>query len=230
MTGVPHTEWPPKGAITPIHGLVLEDLKKNKSSLASIEAVACDARSRTPGTLDIFLYHKWDKANPIGIVALTDSNYTKLVPFLQELENAGEDALESETAFVEPPCPYETQKIPYDHVILTCAHVKRDMRCGYCGSLLYDQFTQEIEKRGLKKVFAGRVSHVGGHGFAGNVIVYPEGAWYGYIRPADVPRIFDDHMDKGVLLVDKLRGKMGLSKTEAAELAANLAKAASSAN
>lgn len=220
MVGTPHTEWPAKGPITPIHGAILSLLKEHKAELPNISSVACDARCRDSGTMDIFLFHKWDKTHPIGFVGISEATVDKLVPYIQALETAGDDAADSGTSFVAPDSPYEVLPIPYDTLILTCAHVQRDMRCGYCGSLLHDQIVAEVDKRGLKgKVFTGRVSHVGGHAFAGNVIVYPEGAWYGYVRPADVPRIFDEHIGKGALLMDKLRGILGLSKSENAAIA-----------
>ncbi len=41
--------------------------------------------------------------------------------------------------------------------------------------------------------------------------MFPEGTWYGYIKPADVDRILDDHIASGKLLTEKLRGRMGLT-------------------
>ena len=51
-------------------------------------------------------------------------------------------------------------------------------------------------------------SHVGGHKYAGNVIVYPEGVWYGYVRPDDAGRIVREHLARGRFVTDLLRGRM----------------------
>lgn len=57
--------------------------------------------------------------------------------------------------------------------VFVCAHGSRDMRCGVCGPVLIDKFNELIESRDLKdKVFVSGCSHVGGHKYAGNVIIF----------------------------------------------------------
>jgi len=223
MTGVPHTEWPAKGDVTPLHGLIVSTIKESKNDLAPVGTVACDMASLDPESMDVLVCHKWGNREPIFLRGITETTLNKLVPFLQDLESAGEDSIDSGSAFVAPIAPFQLRNTSYEHFIFCCAHVKRDMRCGYCGSKLADLIEEEIAKRGLKeKVMAARVSHVGGHAYAGNVLAYPIGTWYGYMRPADVPRLFDEHISSGKILADKLRGKVGLNKTENAELAKSL--------
>lgn len=61
--------------------------------------------------------------------------------------------------------------------VFVCAHASRDVRCGVCGPALIDKFNDEIEYRGLKdQVFVWACSHVGGHKYAGNVIIYCPGS------------------------------------------------------
>jgi (2Fe-2S) ferredoxin len=55
---------------------------------------------------------------------------------------------------------------------------------------------------------------VGGHEYAGNVLIYPGGNWYGYVTPADIPRIVDQHLVQGQIVWDLWRGRMGLSPQE----------------
>jgi (2Fe-2S) ferredoxin len=58
---------------------------------------------------------------------------------------------------------------------------------------------------------------VGGHKYAGNVIVYPEGVWYGYVRPDDAVRLVEEHLVEGRILEDLHRGRMlASSQREAA--------------
>lgn len=52
------------------------------------------------------------------------------------------------------------------------------------------------------------VSHIGGHKFAGNVIVYPGGIWYGRVQPCHVPAIIDETCVKGEVLQPLLRGSI----------------------
>ena len=75
--------------------------------------------------------------------------------------------------------------------ILVCAHGARDPRCGACGPLVAKALRTEVAARGLDTVRVHTSSHLGGHRFAGNVIILPAGTWYGYVTPADVPAVLD---------------------------------------
>lgn len=60
--------------------------------------------------------------------------------------------------------------------IFVCAHASRDVRCGVCGPVLMDKLNEEIELRGLKdQISVVACSHVGGHKYAGNVIIFCPG-------------------------------------------------------
>lgn len=63
--------------------------------------------------------------------------------------------------------------------MLVCAHSKRDFRCEQCGpklACMLQQVSSEVPVRVLKS------SHIGGHRWAGNVIVYPAGDWFGLVN------------------------------------------------
>jgi len=101
------------------------------------------------------------------------------------------------------------------HHLLVCVHAARDVRCGVCGPPLVEGFISALEARGLEnQVAVHRSSHVGGHKYAGNVLIYPGGDWYGYVTPADVPRIVDRHILEGEVVWDLWRGRLGLSQDE----------------
>ncbi|XP_039118447.1 uncharacterized protein LOC120254401 isoform X3 [Dioscorea cayenensis subsp. rotundata] len=105
--------------------------------------------------------------------------------------------------------------------VFVCAHGSRDRRCGLCGPVLVRKFREEIKSGDLHdQVSVHPCSHIGGHKFAGNVIIFSKkddkvtGDWYGYVSPDDVPTILEQHIGKG-RIVDRLwRGSMGLSKEE----------------
>lgn len=92
--------------------------------------------------------------------------------------------------------------------ILVCNHGARDQRCGACGPLVAAAFEEAIEAQGLDEVTVHRSSHVGGHRFAGNVLVYPSGTWYGYVRPDDVERVLAAHLDGDEPWAAHYRGEM----------------------
>lgn len=107
--------------------------------------------------------------------------------------------------------------------VFVCTHGRRDIRCGECGLPLQAALAAAIRDYGLTdEVVVRGSSHVGGHKFAGNVLVYPGGDWYGYVTPADAPRLVEQHLVGGGLVADLWRGRMGLSQPEQLELIASL--------
>lgn len=102
------------------------------------------------------------------------------------------------------------QPLTGQHVFV-CVHGRRDERCGQCGPPLAQRFKAELNNRGLSNVVAvRRTSHVGGHAFAGNVLIYPGGNWYGFVTPEDVPRLVENHLLEGKIVTDLWRGRMGM--------------------
>jgi (2Fe-2S) ferredoxin len=96
--------------------------------------------------------------------------------------------------------------------VFVCVHARRDERCGACGPPIVARFHAELAERGLgDKVFVHQSSHVGGHALAGNVLIYPGGDWYGRVTAGDVPRIIDRHLQRGQIVGDLWRGRMGLT-------------------
>lgn len=57
--------------------------------------------------------------------------------------------------------------------VFVCCHWSRDLRCGVCGPVVVSRFKEEIETHGLQgKVSVSPCSHIGGHKYAGNVIIF----------------------------------------------------------
>ena len=68
------------------------------------------------------------------------------------------------------------QEVLTGSFVFVCSHGSRDRRCGVCGPALIEKFRQEIELRGLSdQVLVKPCSHVGGHKYAGNLIIYGPG-------------------------------------------------------
>jgi hypothetical protein len=103
--------------------------------------------------------------------------------------------------------------------IFVCSHRRRDDRCGYCGPVIVDLMRQAIEKHPnrviheLVRVFP--CSHVGGHIYAGNVLVYNRkgGVCYGCFCPSDIEALLDsiatDPATVPPSLEARVRGRMG---------------------
>lgn len=92
--------------------------------------------------------------------------------------------------------------------VFVCTHAARDDRCGTCGPPLIEALKEALASRGVEDVTVRATSHVGGHKYAGNVLIYPEGVWYGYVAIADVPRIVDEHLGSGRVVHELTRGRM----------------------
>lgn len=79
--------------------------------------------------------------------------------------------------------------MPFHSVVLICSHRKRDKRCGVTSKYLVKAFESGLRRRNIYRSFddtrtasegglpsggtvVGCLSHIGGHKFAGNVIIY----------------------------------------------------------
>ncbi|KAI9741400.1 MAG: hypothetical protein M1834_003117 [Cirrosporium novae-zelandiae] len=127
--------------------------------------------------------------------------------------------------------PLVPRKCPHRAVILLCSHRTRDARCGQSAPLLKKEFERHLRHYGLYRdayderpggVAVYFISHVGGHKFAANVIIYrrgeewkidsnekviggegeeeaTQGIWLGRIRPEDC---------EGLIKYTVLKGKV----------------------
>ena len=76
--------------------------------------------------------------------------------------------------------------------VLICAHTKRDARCGYAGAVLADLAHQHLATQAAAHAVI-KISHIGGHAFAGNLAVYDSAGndWFGYATPANMQARLD---------------------------------------
>ncbi|KAH7089614.1 Sucrase/ferredoxin-like-domain-containing protein [Paraphoma chrysanthemicola] len=100
--------------------------------------------------------------------------------------------------------------------VLICGHGNRDSRCGILGPILQSSFESEFARRGIDADVA-QISHIGGHKYAGNVIIYlppglrenalaGAGIWYGRVGPENVEGVVEETIVKGRVVVELLRG------------------------
>jgi hypothetical protein len=130
--------------------------------------------------------------------------------------------------------------IKYSPTILICGHGGRDMRCGLMGPVLEAEFQRALQRRGfttdttashlvdgLNRATIGLISHIGGHKYAGNVIIYippgmttsssspsplaGKGIWYGRLEPKHVEGIVEETILHGRVVADHFRGGIGIN-------------------
>jgi len=75
---------------------------------------------------------------------------------------------------------------PWEYLICVCAHAQRDKRCGRAGPQVIERIQAAFSAGaagGLaaKDIKVVNTSHIGGHAFAGTLIVYPIAHWYGQV-------------------------------------------------
>lgn len=104
-------------------------------------------------------------------------------------------------------------------VILICGHGSRDQRCGVLGPLLQTQFENALTDQGLNGI-VGQITHIGGHKFAGNVILYvppnhqkhhgfsEKSVWYGRVQPKHCEGIVKETIMGGKIIQELYRGSM----------------------
>ncbi|KAF9919129.1 hypothetical protein BX616_001180 [Lobosporangium transversale] len=101
-------------------------------------------------------------------------------------------------------------------VIMICSHKRRDKRCGVTAPILRKEFMRVLRSKDLYGDCEGdveiwMVSHIGGHKFAGNVIVHKnEGmaVWYGRVEPCHSQAIVEATIERGEIIRELYRGSM----------------------
>ncbi|KAI1317853.1 hypothetical protein EDD11_007655 [Mortierella claussenii] len=100
--------------------------------------------------------------------------------------------------------------------IMICSHKKRDKRCGVTAPILRKEFLRILRSKDIYGDCEGdveiwMVSHIGGHKFAGNVIVHKsEGlaVWYGRVEPCHSQAIVEATIERGEVIRELYRGSM----------------------
>ncbi|KEH22139.1 putative thioredoxin-like ferredoxin [Medicago truncatula] len=202
-----HLSWPPRVEASddhPLPKLVADTFKARKNDLAlKTKITVCEA-SEEDGFSDgdVLIFPEMVKYR-----GLVESN----------VESFFEDVLVN-----DKPWAIGVPEVLTGSHVYVCAHGSRDVRCGTCGPVLIKNFNEEIELRGLKdQISVTACSHLGGHKYAGNIIIYspgPDGKtmghWYGYVTPNDIPDLLDQHIAKGEVIQRLWRGQMGPSVPE----------------
>ncbi|KAG0231648.1 hypothetical protein BGW42_008724 [Actinomortierella wolfii] len=100
--------------------------------------------------------------------------------------------------------------------IMICSHKKRDKRCGVTAQILKKEFKRILRAKDIygdceDDVEIWLVSHIGGHKFAGNVIVHRregQAVWYGRVDPCHCEAIVERTVEKGEVIKELYRGSM----------------------
>lgn len=83
--------------------------------------------------------------------------------------------------------------VPWEVLMLVCNHAARDKRCGRAGPQVLEALEAAKEELGVssRQVTALASSHIGGHKYAGTLITYPSGNWYGHISKSNTKALLE---------------------------------------
>lgn len=166
-----------------------------------IKLTACDAPSTGAEGFDIFLLP--------DMLILPEITVHKVEKLADALVKQFEEGL-----------PFDVQPMAGGDHIFVCVHGNRDERCGIWGPLLYAALEDEIAQQNAI-AHLHKTSHIGGHRYAATCIIYPQGIWYGNLRPDHAARLVDEHLNHEQLLPEFYRGRLGTSAVQqSAEAAA----------
>jgi hypothetical protein len=99
-------------------------------------------------------------------------------------------------------------------LLIVCTHGKHDRCCARYGRPLYKALEEQADDG-----WVWQSSHVGGDRFAGNVVVLPEGLYFGRVEPADAWSLLDEYL-AGRIDLGHYRGRSAHTFSEqAAEIA-----------
>ncbi|KAJ6118202.1 hypothetical protein N7471_013669 [Penicillium samsonianum] len=168
-----------------------------------MEAFKSDAKSKH-GRLMISVSNL---TPPGGEVPDTSKTTVLLLPSFTFVDNVSySDAQSVVETFIDVPPGNSTQSIssprltsrpcPHDYVVLLCSHKRRDARCGITAPLIKKEMERHLRGHDLYRDMDDErpggvgiyiVSHVGGHKFSANVLIYrkkeQQMIWLARVKP-----------------------------------------------
>ena len=111
----------------------------------------------------------------------------------------------TKSPFIHSPTYWKT-------VVLVCVHASRDNRCGRAGPQVVEELDSLLLQRSITKdsITVVGCSHIGGHKYAGVLVVYPQGDWYGMISKRSAGDLLD-HIVAGKKYLKGWRGNESLT-------------------
>lgn len=93
-----------------------------------------------------------------------------------------------------------------EKLVLVCTHGAYDSCCGKLGIPVYDKLSKESE------LTVWRSTHVGSHRFSANLVMLPQGIYYGRVDEKNYKNVLDSHLSDEIYL-DCYRGRSCFSQS-----------------
>ncbi|KAG5356457.1 Altered inheritance of mitochondria protein 32 [Yarrowia sp. C11] len=104
--------------------------------------------------------------------------------------------------------PKEMTKNTKRAYVLLCSHKTVDKRCAITSKILKKEFDAQLREKEIHDVEVAFVSHVGGHKFAANALIYlstGESVWLARVGPEHVCAIIEEVILKGKVFPELVR-------------------------
>ncbi|KAF2651029.1 hypothetical protein K491DRAFT_607715 [Lophiostoma macrostomum CBS 122681] len=146
--------------------------------------------ANTPGLITSFINTGPTNTSPLPGSSIPASTNSSLPPTLPASESSSADPVSVAAPTISPPPPalsasgLKARPCPHKYLILLCSQKTRDARCGQSAPLLRKEFERQLRPLGLYRDLHDErpggvgiyfISHVGGHKFSANVMVYRRG-------------------------------------------------------
>jgi hypothetical protein len=154
----------------------------------------------------ILLIKQHDQNPLVGItfyIAIVDDEFPRLYEFV--LDSYQQILHIDVTGIFADPDRFQAQ-LTSKKLYLVCTHGRRDACCAKFGLPVIQSLEHQTQNN--LDEFVWESSHVGGHRFAANVLLLPEGLLYGRLIPGDVTKLVRARKSRKVLL-QNLRGNSG---------------------
>ncbi|HEY7605082.1 MAG TPA: sucrase ferredoxin [Gaiellaceae bacterium] len=173
---------------------------------AAVKAWLREQRDARPNTKVLFLRRPGRRAHPTLAVFWGSSCAHEEALFHAEIE-AYDDLLGLDLTAAG------SERLPHP-LLIVCTHGKHDRCCARYGRPLYKALEEQADDD-----WVWQSSHLGGDRFAGNVVILPEGLYFGRVKPSDAWSVLDEYL-AGRIMLDRYRGRSihGFSE-QAAEIA-----------
>jgi hypothetical protein len=144
--------------------------------------------------------HPWSDGMAFWI-AVPDASDAVLYEFRL---NSYEELITFDIPGVVSRAPAYDRYLRGEPLFIACTNGKRDPCCAKYGMRAYRALVDHVGD------LAWQATHVGGCRFAGNVVCFPHGIYYGHVEPDEIGTIVQEFRAHRLYL-DKYRGRLGLS-------------------
>src|ERR671931_458655 len=136
---------------------------------------------------------------------------TRRRPLCSDVSRANSESLAATASRIDHWLLVEYRALwPRQPLFVICTHGKRDRCCAVYGRPLYDAARDELED-----YWVWQASHVGGDRFAGNLLAFPHGLYFGRVEPNEVSSLLAVYR-AGRVPLERYRGRCAYTFAEQA--------------